>query len=247
MNKKILASLDNNFNIIEYEDVFGNIVRVLASKKAVYSVSLTGENKNKLYFPYTALYDFPIQINPNIKNTLVLGAGCFSYPKYYISEYKDKCMDTVEIDKHIIDISYKYFFLDELYNEYDKNKKRLKIYNEDAQQFINNCKKVYDNIFLDIFDDNESVDSFLTDDFINKITHILSKKGIFSINYIINEGKIDKYDKFINNLKNHFKYIIGLTIDDGKTFKNGLGNIYILCSNYNYDMEINDEKIKRVL
>ena len=247
MNKKVIASLNDNFNIIEYEDAFGNILRSLASKEAIYSTTLTGKNKNKLYLPYYGLYNLRVQINPNIKNTLVLGAGCFAYPKFYISEYKDKCMDAVEIDKDIIGIAYKYFFLEDLYNEYDKNKKRLKIFNEDAYDFVNNNTKIYDNIFLDIFDNNEPIEKFLTDTFIKKIIHVLSKKGIFSVNYIINEGKKDKYNKFINTLKNNFKYIDILTINNDTFYKDGIGNVYILCSNYNYDIDIQDDKIKRVL
>ena len=167
-NGKILYTLSNKRNkVVEYTDLFGQKIRVLKNENSIYSVSIV--NSNAFYYSYLELYDFPVRLNKKCKNFLMLGAGCFTYPKYYISKYKDKKMDAIEIDKEIIAISYKYFDLDKLYNDYDKNKKRLKIFNEDAYKYVKNCNKLYDVIFQDLFINNEPIKKFLSLDFIKKL------------------------------------------------------------------------------
>lgn len=240
---EILYTLKNSdFKVVEYIDLYGNIVRALKSDKAIYSLTLIGKYKYSISDPYFGLYDFPVQLKPNTTNFLMLGAGCFTYPKYYISKYKEKYMDAVEIDKEIIDITHKYFFLNDLYEEHDPEKKRLKIFNEDALTYIENNKKKYDVIFIDIFNDNEPIDKFLTNEFFEKIKNSLTSDGIFSNNYIITEGHEDKFKNYLNVLKNKFKYIYILTLKG--YFKEEHGNIYIMCTDYDYKLEINDARVE---
>ncbi len=231
-DKKVLYSLKNsNFNVIEYCDKNGLKLRALASPEAIYSDTMTGENKFELYYPYIRLYDMPNTMMLDIKDTLVLGAGCCTYPKYYISKYQDKYMDCVEINDEIIYVAHKYFYLDDLYNEFDPNRERLKIFIEDGFEYINKCKKKYDYIFLDIFNNNEPDKLFLTNEFVNKIKDCLNKNGIYSTNYIINSEKKQKFFNYIDILKRNFNYIYLLSTDEEKVFDGSTGNVYIMCSN----------------
>lgn len=233
--KTLYTLNEGKFEVIEYYDADGNEVRALRSNNAIYSLSLTGDKKYDFSNPYLMLYDIPARVIPNVNNALVLGAGCFTYPKYYISKYKDKYMDAVEIDKEIIDIAHKFFFLDDLYKEYDPEKKRLKIYAEDAYLYIENNKKKYDFIFADIFYDDEPVEEFLTNDFILKAKNRITDNGIFSSNYIITENNENKFYDYFNVLKQNFKYVHILTLVG--YFKEGHGNVYIMCSNTNYELK----------
>lgn len=116
-------------------------------------------------------------------------------------------MDAVEIDSEILEVSKKYFFVDDLYNDYDKNRNRLTIYNEDAMTHVEKCNKKYDYILLDIFNDNEPINEFLSLNFIKKSNDILNINGIYSTNYIINKGLEEKFLNYIDNLKKIYKYI----------------------------------------
>ena len=231
-DKKILYSLTStDFNVIEYLDNNGLKLRALASPNAIYSDTMTGDNKYDLYYPYIRLYDMPNIMMLDIKNTLVLGAGCCTYPKYYISKYQDKYMDCIEINKEIIDVAHKFFYLDDLYKEFDPNNERLKIFVEDGYEYINNCNKKYDYIFLDIFDNNEPDEAFLNSEFVNKITGCLNKNGIYSTNYIINSGKEEKFYNYISVLRKFFDSIFLLSTDEENVFNGTTGNVYIMCSN----------------
>lgn len=239
---EVLYILKNgDFKVVENEDIYGNKVRALKSDKAIYSLTLTEEYKYSISDPYFGLYDFPVQLKPDTNNFLMLGAGCFTYPKYYISKYKEKYMDAVEIDNEIIDIAHKYFFLADLYNDYDPEKKRLKIFNEDALTYIENNTKIYDVIFMDIFNDNEPMEIFLTNEFLKKIKRSLTDGGIFSNNYIITKNHEEKFKEYLNVLENTFKYVHILTLIN--YFNEGYGNIYILCSDYDYKLDINDDRV----
>lgn len=234
MNGKIIHYLsNNNIYIKEFVDDKGKIVRTIGSDSAIYSASYL--DSNELYFPYYKLYDIPAILNKDCSNFLMLGAGCFSYPKYFISTYLNKSLDAVEIDKEIVDVTYTYFGLKDLIDTYDKDHKRLKIYLEDAYKYVSNCTKKYDIIFQDTFIEDKPIKTFLSKEYIVKIDSILKDKGIYSINYIVRQGKKEVLLDYINNLESSFKYVNIITLNN--YFKNGTGNIFILCSNHNYSLD----------
>ena len=234
-NYTVLYKLKNGLNVIEWDEL-GRKIRALKSENAILSTTYVDEKKYDNHFLYQRLFDFPLTLKKDIKNTLLLGAGCFTYPKYYISKYQDKYMDAVEIDQEIIDVSYDYFFLNDLYNNFDKSKERLSIFNEDAYDFICQCQKKYDYIIVDIFVDHEPLEKFLNEDFIQKIVHHLSEDGIFSTNYIVNQTKEDKFHNYLKVLKNNFKYVHLLSVDYMKDLKSK--NVFILCSNVDYQFDV---------
>lgn len=230
IDQKILYTFsDNTYQVIEFKTLAGRKMHGLISNNAIQSITPTDDKKYDLFAEYYYLYNLPLIINKNIKNSLVLGGGCFSYPKYYISNYPDKYMDCVEINKEMIEVTLNYFFLNDLFSEYDSKKERLNIYNEDAKDYIKNCNKQYDYIFLDIFKDNEPIEYFLTKQFTKKINNLLNNNGIYSINYIVNINQENKFSNYIESLKNIFKYVYILTTKN--MYTNNLGNVYIICSN----------------
>ena len=83
---------------------------------------------------------------------LLIGGAGFSLPKHFISRYPDMSMDVVENNPEMIDIARKYFFLDELYREYDLDTNgRLKIILDDGYRYLESCGKTYDMIINDAF------------------------------------------------------------------------------------------------
>lgn len=243
IDQKILYNFsDNTYQVIEFKTLSGRKMHGLISNNAIQSITPTDDKKFDLFAEYFYLYDLPLIINKNIKNSLVLGGGCFSYPKYYISNYQDKYMDCVEINKEMIDVALNYFFLNDLFTEYDSKKERLKIYNEDAKNYIKNCNNQYDYILLDIFKDNEPIDYFLTEHFTQRINNLLNKNGIYSINYIVNINQENKFYKYIETLKNIFENVFILTTKN--MYNNNLGNVYIICSNFKITIPEDNKIIK---
>ena len=227
-NIKILYEKDNYIKIIEYIDN-NETIRVLSTSDGIYSASSIN-NANSMVFPYFYLYDLPVQLI-DAKSILMLGAGAFTYPKYVIHKHKDVIVDAIEIDKTIIDLAYKFFFLDTV----DKN--RINIFNCDAIEYIKNCNQKYDYIFLDIFNKNEPNNHIRNKTFNVNIKNYLNSKGIFAINYIINKNKELEFINFLNMLEKSYNNITILTIDDKNVFDDIYGNIYIMC--YDIDLNIN--------
>ena len=94
-------------------------------------------------------------------------------------------MTVVEIDKYCIDLSKKYFFLDELYKTYDSNNERLNIIIDDAIKYINTCTIKYDYILLDLFYGEDIVKEAYTQENLKQLKKLLKDKGIIIINYML--------------------------------------------------------------
>ena len=73
----------------------------------------------------------------NIKKALIIGGAGFSFPKAYISRYGDKSIDVVENNPEMVDIARKYFFLDQLYEEFDLEQTgRMNIILDDGLEYL---------------------------------------------------------------------------------------------------------------
>jgi spermidine synthase len=242
MEKEVIYNYDDKFRIIDYIDN-NKKLRALASSEVIYSVTNREGDKNDLVIDYLKLYDLPCVISNKIKNTLVLGAGCFTYPKYYISRYNSS-MDAVELDENIIKMAFDYFYLNELYDEFDKDKERLKIYNTDAYSFVFDCNKKYDYILFDIFDNNNTDNKFFSEEYVGRIKKLLNNDSFLGINYILNKEKSEDFKALFNILNKYFKNISFYTVNDTSTFSNNDGNIFLLCSDDFIDIELDKKYLK---
>jgi len=104
-------------------------------------------------------------------------------------------IDTVEIDPVVIEVAKKYFEVPDADN--------IHVYNHDARVYINENKKKYDAIFVDLFDGNGLIPFYLvTDEFYRKVNQGLSDDGVVVINY---NPKInnDKTTKVFENVLEH--------------------------------------------
>lgn len=147
------------------------------------------EEPQALLFDYTKYFTLSEYFNPNFKSALLIGAGGYSYPKYFLHTYPDKTIDVVEIDEELTDVARKYFEL--------KDDPQLSIINEDGRIFINNNKKKYDVVFLDAFLSSITVPFHLsTVEFLEKVKTSLNEDGIVVANVIsATEGENSKFLK----------------------------------------------------
>lgn len=135
------------------------------------------DNDNDLVFDYLKYYRLAEHFNSNLKNSLMIGGGAFTYPRDYLKRNPEASLDIVEIDERLESIAKQYFnFTD---NE------RVKIYNQDGRIFLNENKKTYDCIFMDAYNSQFSIPFQLTTlETIEKLYNSLNSDGIVLANVI---------------------------------------------------------------
>lgn len=173
---------------------------------------LDEEKKYDLLFPYMQRFSYAFAVNPDIKDTLMLGGGGFSYPKYYLHEYPDAIITVCEISEDIIDVAKKYFGVSELE---DSMKERLSVYYGDGFSMIEENRHVYDFIINDAFIGREETGRSEKD--IELIHGHLTTTGIYITNLVGSlSGRYKHVWKHYQTLlKKYFKYTsLILTEDD---------------------------------
>lgn len=116
-----------------------------------------------------------------MRHILVLGLAGGSVVKTLINEigYNGK-ITAVDIDSEIVEIAKKYFNLDEINN--------LNIVVDDAQNFVQKTKSVYDLIIIDVFQDDVMPEFLFLPEFIEKALSLLTSNG----KILFNTMKINK-------------------------------------------------------
>ena len=164
----------------------GKLVRVLLVDEMRESGTYTKKSRrNELYFRYTHVFNRIFEINEDIHDTLLLGGAGFSYPKYYISHFPGKRMDVVEINPKMVELAMKFFYLDELYDDYELDENdRLHIYLADANDYLANTKKKYDAILNDAYIGNVPDAGLLTSRQTELVRRHLNGGGVYVVNVI---------------------------------------------------------------
>lgn len=124
---------------------------------------------------YNNYYYLAEYFNPGLKNALAIGGGAYAFPMDFLKRNKNASLDVVEEDAKITDVARSFFGL--------KDNPRLTIYNQEGRYFIENNRKKYDAIFLDIYQSDSTV-SFQTStvEFVQKLRSSLSDNGIVIMN-----------------------------------------------------------------
>ncbi len=134
-------------------------------------------DSDKLAADYTKYFKLIKHFNPDFKKSLMIGGAAYSFPKYYIKNYPDANLDVVEIDPGLTKLAKKYFRL--------KPNERLNIIHEDGRIYLNENKKKYDAIMVDVFKSYYSVPFHLTTyQTLKKIYNSLNDNGVLITNII---------------------------------------------------------------
>lgn len=127
---------------------------------------------------------------------LILGLGGGTSAKLFINKFGSVSIDGVEIDKKIIDIGKKFFYLR------DPN---IKIHQRDAYKFVSEAKDKYDVICVDVFKGSKIpafVESIL---FLQNVRKLLKEGGVVIVNKICEDEIEDR--KFVESLSGVFREI----------------------------------------
>lgn len=167
--------------------------------------------RNDLVFKYTNSFHEILIENPHLNSCLLIGGAGFSFPKHFISHFPEKTMDVIEIDSEMIKLAFRYFYLDELFEDYDLNKtKRLGIVNMDGNEYLKLEKKRYDLILNDAYIAYTLDSSLLSREGLFLIKKNLSPNGIYAVNLITSISGIDSHlaTKGTSLFQSFFKYTV---------------------------------------
>lgn len=135
----------------------------------------TGEKD--LVFWYTSEIAGVIETREPLDRILIIGGGAFSLPEYLGRKYPTAEVDVIEIDPELESIARQYFRFEKPSN--------VAVYAEDARSFINRIDDTrYDVIVVDAFSDTDIPWQFVTREFGDRATHLLTDHGIVIANII---------------------------------------------------------------
>ncbi len=167
------------------------------------------EYRNDLVFRYSICFNEVFTLNRNLNDCLLIGGAGFSYPKYFISHYPDKRLDVVEIDGEMVKLAFKYFYLDELFSDYNLyENERLKIYVMDGEEYLISTTKTYDVIFNDAYVSDKPAEGLITFEAVSLVKKHLNPNGVYVINIITAVSGKAAYPLFseLAYVKQIFKY-----------------------------------------
>lgn len=144
---------------------------------------------------YTKFFPLGLLIKENATKVLFIGGGGFSGPKYFLQNYPDIFVDVVEIDPKIVEVAKDYFFLNE-------SNPKLKIYTQDAREFLSKYAESYDIIVLDAFSKSYVPFHLMTVEFYKILSDRLTNGGVVISNHI---GSIDETQATSDLYRANFK------------------------------------------
>ena len=151
--------------------------------------SFKKKNLKELQKPYSKHMVKVLDHVPNPKNILVLGLGGGVIPTWLFYNTNTN-IDVIEIIPELKNISKTYFNM--------PVSDRLNIIIEDCKEYIPNCDKKYDIIFVDVFG---AISSVIDDanKFHSDLKNILNDNGFITINSLVTKRNYENHMKILNN------------------------------------------------
>ncbi len=173
LEPNILFKKESPYNLVKVKEIRdGKLVLLLNSNKWFHSIFNPESELVNGYYDY-------MNIAPAItdaKEILILGMGAGTSAKQFL-KYFNANVDAVEIDPAVIEAGKEYFGL--------KESERLHIYAEDARPFLQNSKKMYDVIELDVYHGGVYAPFYvLTQEFFQSAFDHLTPGGVLVMNVL---------------------------------------------------------------
>ncbi len=166
--KKILVDMKSKYQRIQIFDTFvygrvlvlDGIIQITEKDEAAYSEMLV----------HPAL-----QVLKNPAEVLIVGGGDGAVAEEVLKYNFIKKIDLVDIDKEVIRLCKKYF---KKVNKNSLNNKKVKVFYEDAFNFISDTKQKYDLVIADRPDPVGAGKSLFKKNFYKNVNAVLNKNGI---------------------------------------------------------------------
>ncbi len=177
------------------------VVRKLVLDRLVHSFNSL-ENPLQLTYGYEEMYGeiSAYQASEHAPlNSLFIGGGGYTFPRYLETLYPDSMIDVIEIDPGVTDVAYGYLGLSAETN--------IQTFNQDARQFLLRAPtRRYDIIFGDAFNDFSVPYHLTTREFNQLVRAWLSDDGIYVLN-MIDGGQADFLRAVTHTLGQTFDHV----------------------------------------
>ena len=218
----------------------GKEYNTLEVDKGYESIASGEKNLTADYLKYYDLFNY---YQENTENVLMIGGAAYTYPSYFLEQYKDKKIDVVEIDSKMTELAEKYFDL----NTQNEN---LNIYHEDGRRYINTTQNKYDCILIEAFKGLNVPFQLTTEEALIQAKRNLNENGIVITNIISAlDGKNANFIKYeYATYKKVFKDVKIFKVQNGMFNDDELQNLILVGFKGNV-IEKNDEynKYKNLL
>ena len=195
--KKMIINKRSKFQKIEIFDTF-TYGRVLALDGIV---QITEKDESA----YSEMLVHPAMqsLSKNAKHILIVGGGDGAVAEEVLKYTYIKNIDLVDIDKEVVELSKKYF---KKINNYSLINKKLNIFYEDAFNFIDNSKSLYDLVIADRPDPVGAAKSLYKSNFYKKIRNIMSKNSLAIFQSGVPFLQKKELKEVTRDIKKYFKY-----------------------------------------
>ncbi len=162
-------------------------------------------------YDYLQFFRLPEHFVPGFNKALLVGAGAYSFPKYYLARYPQARLDVVEIDPKLTALARQHFAL--------ADNPRMRLFHEDGRTYLNRCREKYDAIYFDVFRSMYSVPDHLTTlESARQASRCLTENGVAVYNLL---GAVDgQSSRFIRaeitTLKQVFPHVYVFLVQDGR-------------------------------
>jgi len=170
-------------------------------------------NPLHIEYEYERIYSDVLKWKFNENNeftSLTIGGGGYTFPRYMEITYPKAHIDVVEIDPQVTQVVYEHLNM--------PKDTRITTYNTDGRWYIMNCKKKYDLVFTDAYNDLSIPYHLTTKEFAAQIKNIMNPNAILMSNIIDNFQKGAFLPSYIKTLREVF----------------GKGNVFLISVNPNF-------------
>ena len=172
----------------------------------VQSVYMKDKKLTGLYYDIAmgSLYFADVNRKENL-DILVLGMGTGTYATQSNRYFDNLNIEGVEIDDKIIDLSRKYFDLDE----------RVKVTSYDGRAFLNATEKKYDIIMVDAYQDITIPFQMSSIEFFNLVKSHLNDDGVMVVNINMRSEKKGSINDYLQDtIANAFDFVYTMKVEN---------------------------------
>lgn len=158
------------------EETLRPVVTLSRDDYSIESATYT-DNGEPYLLDYYDYYDLALASVPEVRRTLLIGGGAFSYPRHQLDLHPRAIADAVEIDPDLVDVARETFALED--------DPRINVIVEDGRTFLNASDETYDAILIDAFKSAGSIPYQLaTFESMSHCSRLLADDGVLAMNVI---------------------------------------------------------------
>jgi spermidine synthase len=174
------------------------------------------KNPSNLEYEYVRMYEEVLRWQAAKRpsfNTMFIGGGGYTFPRFISTKYPRAAIDVVEIDPEVTRVGQQFLGISE--------HPRIRTFNMDARWFVMNSKEEgkYDFVFGDAFNDLSVPYHLTTLEFTRQLRALMKPNGLFLVNLIDSFKKGIFLPSYLRTLEEVF----------------GKGNVHLMTYSSNYD------------